>query len=376
MLDIERGHLESKGDTGVLQLSGSREPDRRRRGSVKKRSRRSYRVSGVDGAVFGQREENHFSFRPELVRPGRAGSPRPGVATSVIRVSSAPIATTYHYQRVRLPTTVRVTFHFEEALFLYARASCRYIWCSGRPLRASTPPCEVRPGSEKKSKTGPVSKPSVGSGSGTAPEPKLKAGSKLRMTASSFHTKDERTHSISTQAKPVPHDSEAALNILREGAACLLDFHGVTGAARRVLRLKPVDVLYKPVVFRKDLCHLGCHFPLLEDPIRLFHSRKEVFGDFTRASLGASFLSLFQARYPDHFISIRQRRPIIICCRLVGEDGALGEFVCILVFRNPGIHSNSEKAHSPALRNDLKIVAPSFMSQRAIRLRAGQLLQS
>ncbi|GBP96893.1 hypothetical protein EVAR_84146_1 [Eumeta japonica] len=66
---------------------------------------------------------------------------------------------------------------------------------------------------------------------------------------------------------------------------------------------------------------------------------KEAFGDFTCASLGVSFLPLFQARRPNHPFRVRQRKPVIVRCRLLGEGGA-GELVRTLVSRDSGMRSN------------------------------------
>ncbi|GBP91527.1 hypothetical protein EVAR_27957_1 [Eumeta japonica] len=138
-------------------------------------------------------------------------------------------------------------------------------------------------------------------------------------------------------------------------------------------------VLCEPAVCRKGLRHLVRHFHLSEDLVRLSHSGKEEFGDFTRASLGVSLLPLFQTRRPDYLFRVRQRKPILALSHLLGKGGGRDEIVCTFVSCNSGmlsnVKNNSMKANSPALHKDFGDVAPSFVSQRVIELRAGKHLQ-
>ncbi|GBP22419.1 hypothetical protein EVAR_78595_1 [Eumeta japonica] len=91
--------------------------------------------------------------------------------------------------------------------------------------------------------------------------------------------------------------------------------------------------LFKNVQYVLDLIRgasAGRHRDSREDPVRLFHPGKEALGYFTSASLGVSLLSLVQARCPDRFFGVRQRKMIVIRCCLLFEGGVPGKLVSTL----------------------------------------------
>ncbi|GBP54876.1 Gustatory receptor for sugar taste 43a [Eumeta japonica] len=102
----------------------------------------------------------------------------------------------------------------------------------------------------------------------------------------------------------------------------ILNIREVTGTVQRVLQFEPKQLLCETAMFRKVLRQLGRQIDLSVDFVRLFHQRKEVFGDFTHASTGVSCLPLL-ARWSNHLLCVRQRKPVVVRCHLFGEAAHL-----------------------------------------------------